>query len=107
MQRALLARYANLLLGIWLVTSAFLWRHSPAQFTNSWSVGSLCLVVASLARVVQPIRYGNTALGLWLIVSTPWLEGLDRSTAINNLAVGAAILVLSLLPRRSAILSSH
>jgi hypothetical protein len=45
MERAARARYANLLLGLWLLSSAFLWAHSPAQFRNSWSVGSLCVVV--------------------------------------------------------------
>jgi hypothetical protein len=64
------------------------------------------VVVAVLARVVQPVRYANTALGGWLLVSTPLLEGLDGLTALNNLALGAAITVFSLLPRASASTSS-
>jgi hypothetical protein len=94
------ARYANLALGAWLTTSAFLWPHSPSQFSNSWSVGSLCFVVAALARLTPPLRYGNTALGSWVVVSTPLLEGLDTKTAINNILVGLAIAALSLLPRQ-------
>jgi hypothetical protein len=96
------ARYANMALGAWLTASAFLWPHSAAQFSNSWSVGSLCFVVAALARMTTPLRYGNTALGAWLLVSTPLLGDLDAATGVNNLLAGIAITVFSLFPRQRA-----
>jgi hypothetical protein len=96
------ARYANMALGAWLTASAFLWPHSAAQFSNSWSVGSLCFVVAALARLTTPLRYANTALGTWLLVSTPLLGDLDAATAANNLLTAVAITTFSLFPRPRA-----
>ena len=96
------ARYVNLALGSWLTASAFLWHHSPSQFSNSWSVGSLCVVVAALARLTPPLRYGNTALGAWLLLSTPLLGELDLATGVNNILTAIAITAFSLLPRQPA-----
>jgi hypothetical protein len=94
------ARAVNMVLGTWLLTSAFLWPHAAGQFRLSWSVGALCIVVAALARTVPPLRYGNTMLGLWLTITTLLGPTLTSLTTWNNSLVGAAILVVSLFPGR-------
>jgi hypothetical protein len=97
------ARYANMVLGGWLLVSAFLWPHSAPQFRNSWSVGALCLVVAFLARLVPIVRHCNTALGLWLFFSTIGFTRATGYTLWHNLLVAVAILALSRVPSRPVI----
>jgi hypothetical protein len=96
------ARYANLALGAWLLISAFLWPHSPAQFRNTWSVASLCIVVATLGVGVPALRRGNTVLGLWCLASAFITSSLGWLTVLNNAVVGAAIVLFSLVPSASS-----
>jgi hypothetical protein len=90
------ARLINMVLGTWLLASAFLWPHAAGQFRNSWSAGSLCIVVAALARSVPPLRYANTVLGLWLVIATVAGARISDLTVWNNVLVGAAIAAVSL-----------
>ena len=63
------ARIVNIILGIWLVVSAFLWPHSYAQMNNAWIVGVLCVAFALVAMRVPEARYLNTLLAVWLFIS--------------------------------------
>lgn len=91
------ARYINVVLGIWLFISAFVWTHSSAQFTNTWLMGVIAVVCALLALGVRGFRYVNTAVGLWLIISTFSLPHVRPGTAWNNVLVGIAIAIVSLI----------
>lgn len=95
------ARVVNMVLGTWLLTSAFLWPHDATRFRTSWSVGALCIVVAALARSAPSLRYGNTILGVWLTLSTLLGSTVSALTTWNNTLVGAAIVVFSLFAGRS------
>jgi hypothetical protein len=100
------ARYLNVLAGLWLFMSAFLWRHSPAQFTNSWVMGIVVAAVALVALSVPMFRYVNTIAGAWLILSTFTLPHVTVATVWNNLIVGFVVLAVSLVPnlaRRSSL----
>ncbi len=63
------ARIVNIVLGIWLFVSAFIWPHSYAQMTNTWIVGLLCVAFALIAMRVPEVRYLNTLLAVWLFIS--------------------------------------
>ena len=91
-------RYANVVLGAWLLASAFLWPHNPLQFRNTWSVGALSVVVAALALSVPLLRYGNALLGVWLLCTTIWAPRIAASTLWNNALVGVALAVFTLVP---------
>jgi hypothetical protein len=90
------ARYLNVLLGIWLFISAFVWPHSPSQYTNTWLMGLIAIAAALIALAVPAIRFVNTAVGIWLIIASFALPRLTAATAWNNVLVGAVILVVSL-----------
>jgi hypothetical protein len=98
------SRYANVVLGIWLFISAFAWRHSQAQFTNSWLMGIIVTVVALLAASVPALRYVNTAAGLWLIISAFALPRHTAGTAWNNVIVGILVFAFSLVPARGELM---
>jgi hypothetical protein len=87
-----------MVLGVWLVLSAFLWAHSRAQFTNAWICGLLVVGLALLAiGPVPSARYGNAVVGGWLILSVFLLPRVSIGTMWNHLLVGIAILILSLV----------
>lgn len=101
------ARYLNILLGIWLFISAFVWRHSSAQLTNTWIMGVITIVAAWVATRVPPVRFVNTAVGFWLIISSFALPRISAVTTWNNLLVGIVITVLSLVGRTSGVTSGR
>lgn len=92
------ARYMNVILGIWLVISAFIWPHALAQQTNAWVVGILAAVFAFLAAGRDQARYLNTALALWLVASIWVLPSISVATLWNSGIVAAGLFVFSLIP---------
>lgn len=101
------ARYLNILLGIWLFISAFTWSHSSAQLTNTWIMGAITVIAAWVATRVPPVRFVNTAVGIWLIISSFALPRLSVATTWNNLLVGVAITVVSLVGTTSSAMSGR
>jgi hypothetical protein len=92
------ARIVNIILGVWLVVSAFLWPHSYAQMNNTWIVGVLCVAFALVAMRVPEARYFNTVLAVWLFISVWALPARTMTTQWNNAIVAIAIFLVSLLP---------
>ena len=90
------SRYLNMIVGVWLFISAFVWRHSAAQFTNTWIMGIIVAGVAALALTWPTIRYLNTLAGAWLIISAFALPTITAGTRWNNFIVGIVVVVLSL-----------
>jgi hypothetical protein len=91
------ARIANVILGVWLFISAFLWAHTPAQFSNTWILGLICVVIALISMRVPPVRYLNTALAVWLFISAWALPHISVGTVWNNVLVAIAIFFVSLV----------
>ena len=91
-------RVVNIVLGIWLFISAFLWPHSYAQMTNTWICGVLAVAFAMIAVRVPEARYLNTLLGVWLFVSVWALPTINAATPWNNALVAVAIFLVSLAP---------
>lgn len=90
--------WINLAVGVWVCASAFLWSHSPAQFTNSWVVGALAAVVAAVALRVPQASFGNVLLSLWLFISA-WALPLDvEATCWNNLLAAIVMFFAGLQP---------
>ena len=90
------SRYLNIIVGVWLFISAFAWRHSAAQFTNTWIMGIVVAAIAALALTWPTIRYLNTLAGAWLIMSAFALPTITAGTRWNNFIVGIVVVVLSL-----------
>ncbi len=92
------ARTLNVLLGIWLFISAFVWDHSMSQRTNTWILGVLCVIFALIAMRAAQVRYLNTILAIWLFISVWALPHHNLGTMWNNALVAIAIFLLSLVP---------
>jgi len=93
-----MARIANIVLGVWLFISAFLWRHTYSQMTNTWILGLLCVAFAAIAIKVPQVRYLNAVLAVWLFISAWALPTFNVGTIWNNALVAVAVFIISLAP---------
>jgi hypothetical protein len=91
-------RIINVILGVWLFISAFVWPHTQAQMTNTWILGVLCVIFALVAMAVPWVRYLNTLLAIWLFISAWALPTYNAGTVWNNVLVAIAIFIVSLVP---------
>jgi hypothetical protein len=95
--RANAARWVSLVLGCWLLVSAFLWPHARSAQTDTWLTGMLIASFAALALALPAARRVNTLLAAWLVVSTLVLAHTDTPTLINNGLIAIAVFGLSLI----------
>ncbi len=91
-------RIINVILGVWLFISAFVWPHTQAQMTNTWILGVLCVIFALVAMAVPWVRFLNTLLAIWLFISAWALPSTSAGTVWNNVLVAIAIFIVSLVP---------
>lgn len=94
------ARLANVVLGVWLFASAFVWDHYASSQTNTWVVGLLICGSSLVALRHSTARWANTALAAWLFTSTLLLiRPMHVSTVWNNLLVAGCVFTFSLFAR--------
>ncbi len=86
---------ANIVLGIWLFISAFIWPHTDASRMNTWICGLLVAALAVATMWIRPVRWLNAALGLWVVVGAVLIPHGSAGTLWNNLIVGLLVLLIS------------
>lgn len=93
------ARTINLMLALWLISSAFAMPRGAASAANAWILGVVIsiLSVASMLRKVW-LRYVNTALSAWLLASAFLLPQRSSLAVWNDVLVALAMLAVSLVP---------
>jgi hypothetical protein len=93
MERDVALSVLNVVLGVWLIASAFLLRQAPANKVNSIAIGIVCIAVA-LRSIRRPsARWLYVPLSAWMVVS-PWVVPLRDTTAATTLiALGGALLL--------------
>ncbi|HXV78328.1 MAG TPA: vitamin K epoxide reductase family protein [Candidatus Binatia bacterium] len=88
------------LMGLWLMFSPALFKSVGSAASGDQFVGALIITIAviAMAEVVRLGRWLNVLLGLWL-AGAPWmLSGASTTSVINTMAVGIAVILLS-IPR--------
>jgi hypothetical protein len=75
--------FVNVILGLWLFISAFVWPHSQAQWANTWILGVLCVIFALIAMARPAARYANLVLSVWLFISAFALPTIAVATRWN------------------------
>ena len=86
-------------LGIWLMASPGIFGFSGTATDNDHIIGPVITTFAIIAlwECTRVVRTYNIPLGGWLLLA-PWVLGYDDTTAIvNNMAVGALVVALSLV----------
>lgn len=93
------ARWLNVILGFWLVSapSVLDYRVQAARL-NELCVGLGIILFALAAIAVPKLRYANTVLAAWLILS-PFALGYGgyRTPTLNAIIVGVLVGALSLV----------
>jgi uncharacterized membrane protein len=87
-------------LGLWLMASPAIFATDGYAAHSDHLIGALAVTVAmvALADVGRPARFLNIAFGAWFIAA-PWLLGGGTAgSTLNDMAIGAALILLS-LPR--------
>lgn len=100
--------WGNLLLGVWVVSSPWIFEHAMevpkgatavtgAGMWNFYVIGGIVAVVSILALISFDSwkHWVNLVLGCWLVVS-PWVLNLTISGSLTWNAVVAGTLVVSL-----------
>lgn len=95
------AAVINLLLGIWLFISPWVYGvYDNPNSWNNWIVGALIVIFASV-RLSNPgglhfASWLNMLLGAWTFAS-PWIYGYtgDTSRFVNSLCVGVLVFILA------------
>ena len=90
----------NLVLGLWLIASPFIFQHGSSGW-NSIIVGAVIAILAWI-RVANPnqatwLSWINVILGIWIFIS-PWVYGYSANAGAlwNNLIVGAIIFIFGI-----------
>jgi hypothetical protein len=92
------ARTLGIVLSLWLFFSAFAFPRSTASFTNAWLVGLVAGVAALAAFRSRRARFVDVAVSAWLVAAAFVLPRRSGLAFWNDLAVGALLLVVSLVP---------
>lgn len=91
-------RYCNMLLGLWLFLSAFVWAHTPGNRINTCLVGLFVTIAATLATGASVVRRLTGALACWLMFTTLVVYPTRPATFWNNMILAALVLGVSLIP---------
>ena len=93
-----LPRYGNLVLGIWLFSSSWLWPHTGVSRANAMLTG-LCLIWITLAALRRPVlRWLNLVAALWLACSSVFVWHPAARTLYNHLISALLVLGVCLCP---------
>ncbi|HEU4620273.1 MAG TPA: SPW repeat protein [Gammaproteobacteria bacterium] len=90
----------NVILGVWLVISAFIFAATSAGFWNNILVGMLVLILAS-TRVsrptasTKPLGWTNAVIGIWLIIAPFVLDYASLAATWNDIGVGVLLLIFA------------
>ncbi|HUJ63272.1 MAG TPA: hypothetical protein VLX92_32460 [Kofleriaceae bacterium] len=96
------ARWVNLVLGVWLFISAFIWPHSLGEQTDTWILGLLIFCASIAAMFVPMIRFANTLFAIWLFFATVVIAHSQPGTLWNNCIAAIIVFLMSLVPTGAA-----
>jgi hypothetical protein len=104
MRSASIARTLQVLLGLWLFLSAFLWSHLPAVRLDDWAVGLAILSGATIAATFPRVRWAIAALAAWVLVAEQLVPHVRAGTRWHDGVLALAVLIAALVrdPRERA-----
>ncbi len=95
-------RGVNVLLGVWLFASAFLWPHQDNVAFNDWVVGVVVAASALCAVWAPPFRWVNAGAAVWLGFSALEFVYHSTFTRLHDLVLAVAIFAIALVRLRTA-----
>ncbi len=92
-------RIFNILIGIWLVISAFAWLHSPVQFWAALICGAVTILLTLGTFYVPGLRYLVAVFAMFLFVESLTAAAGFRRAAWHDAIISIAIFLAALLSR--------
>lgn len=91
---------ASMAIGVLLMLTRLVFGTTGAMANSDHVIGALAITVSIIAtaEVARALRFINAALGAWLVAAPWWLEGHGALAGIVSVALGIALMALS-LPR--------
>ncbi len=81
----------NAFLGIFLVASCFLWKHSTASLVNTLVIAAACIAVALVSVRAPGVRWLYVPLSAWTVASA-WVVPLqDTTSSVTLVSIGIAL----------------
>ncbi len=102
-QRGQWAHFANMILGLWLMTGIFaLEYHSTALQVSDFVSGALVIVLAMLSLSSRPLLkfwspWANSLIGLWLLFAPLVFWAPTSAVYSNDTLIGALVIVFAIL----------
>lgn len=91
--------WISILMGAWLLLSAFIWPHNVDARINSAICGALVAVFAALSPRYPVLRFVNTLLSVWIFVAAFALPHSNGWSVWNNAIVALIVFLTSFVPR--------
>ena len=88
----------NLVLGVWLAISAFVWSHAGPAFANTLIVGVLIAVIAAMSFWRPAGSAVATIPAAWLLLTTLFIHHDNSVTPLHNALVGALVVFAATTP---------
>jgi len=92
-------RIFNILMGVWLFTSAFVLPQGRGQFASTAVCGALTALFAALTSYNRRSRYVTAALGAFVVVLAFAIHPLGSATFWHNGIIGISIAVAAVTDR--------
>jgi ABC-type transport system involved in multi-copper enzyme maturation permease subunit len=90
------ASWVNLILGVWLIISAFVWPHLAQAQINTWVLGVIIAGVALVSFAVPMFRWVNALAAVWLFFSTFAVRHETVGTVWNNVIVAIVVFIVAI-----------
>lgn len=97
------AHFANMTLGLWLITSAFAFGYgSPGLQVSDVASGTLVILLAALSLSRRPFwklwaPWANSLVGLWLLFAPLVFWAPEAAVYANDTLIGALVVVFAIL----------
>jgi len=92
------ARYATMVLGVWLFMSGLIWHHLAVVGSLDWVLG-LVVIAASILALRRPaFHWAVVGIGLWLLIQSAVLPHVQETTVWNERVVGVLLIALGAFP---------
>jgi hypothetical protein len=89
------ARYVNMVLGTWILISAYLWPHTGGQFMITIFAGAVVALLAPFEVGYRWVRRINLAMGGLLVLTALTLPRMSMATLWHNVIAGIALVLVS------------
>ena len=93
------ARWLTIVMAAWLFASTWVWDRPYDARANSMIVGLCMTAVALYAMFMPALRRLNTALAIWLLISTLFVFGHTTPFTMWNEVVGAIVVGIASLAK--------